>query len=90
MVVPTVVVVVLVRPSKALIPMAALVLAALVAGVTTAIRTDLRVESGRRELMVARSHLEAAGLTEPLRPGVLEGCDVGRPIPLLVRSPARR
>lgn len=51
----------------------ALVLGALVAGVTGALRSDRHAETRQRALLVAQSKLEAVGIAEPLQAGTREG-----------------
>jgi len=51
----------------------AVVLGALVAGVTGALRSDRRAESMQRSLLLAQSRLEAVGIADPLQSGVREG-----------------
>ena len=51
----------------------ALGLAAILGGVSTAIRADARTQASRSVLRVAQSRLEAAGLSEALAPGHREG-----------------
>jgi len=51
----------------------ALGLAAILAGVSTAMRSDAKTETGRGALRLAQSRLEAAGVTEALVPGHREG-----------------
>jgi type II secretory pathway pseudopilin PulG len=51
----------------------ALGLAAILAGVVTAMRSDGKTETSRGALRLAQSRLEAAGVTEALVPGHREG-----------------
>lgn len=51
----------------------ALGLAAVLAGVTVAMRSDAKVQTSRSVLRVAQSRLEAAGVTEALAAGHREG-----------------
>jgi Tfp pilus assembly protein FimT len=51
----------------------ALGLAAVLTGVTVAMRSDAKVQTSRSVLRVAQSRLEAAGVTETLVPGHHEG-----------------
>lgn len=51
----------------------ALGLAAVLAGVSVAMRSDARTQTSRSILRVAQSRLEAAGVTEGLAPGQREG-----------------
>jgi general secretion pathway protein I len=51
----------------------ALGLAAILAGVSTAMRSDAKTETSRGALRLAQSRLEAAGVTEALVPGHREG-----------------
>lgn len=51
----------------------ALGLAAVLTGVSVAMRSDARTQTSRSVLRVAQSRLEAAGMTEGLAPGSREG-----------------
>jgi general secretion pathway protein I len=51
----------------------ALGLAAVLAGVSVAMRSDAKMQTSRSVLRVAQSRLEAAGVTEGLAPGLREG-----------------
>lgn len=51
----------------------ALGLAAILAGVSTAMRSDAKTQTGRGALRLAQSRLDAAGVTEALVPGHREG-----------------
>lgn len=52
---------------------AAMAIATLAYGVTTAFRSDLRAQSSRAEMRLAQSRLEAAGIEQPLVAGTIEG-----------------